>query len=38
MRAELAGKAGDISLELKSRDGRLTDDGRRALDRFVGSG
>jgi flavodoxin len=38
MRAELAGKAGDISLELKSRDGRLTDGGRRALDRFVGSG
>jgi len=38
MRTELAGTTADISLELKSRDGRLTDDGRLALDRFVGSG
>ncbi len=36
MRAALAGKVGDVALELKSRDGRLTDDGRLALDRFVG--
>jgi flavodoxin len=36
MRGELVGKAGEITLELKSRDGRLTDHGRRALDRFVG--
>lgn len=37
MRRELAGKAGEISLELKSRNGRLSDEHRRALDRFVES-
>jgi flavodoxin len=36
MRGELVGKAGEITLELKSRDGRLTYHGRRALDRFAG--
>ena len=38
MRAALAGKADRIDLELKSRDGRLSDAGRRALDRLVGVG
>jgi hypothetical protein len=35
MRAALAGKAGRVVLELKSRDGHLSDAGRQALDRFV---
>lgn len=35
MRGELAGTVGAISLELKSRDGRLSNAHRRALDRFV---
>ncbi len=37
MRDELAGKAGPISLELKSRSGTLSAAGREALDRFVAS-
>ncbi len=35
MRAALAGKAGPIGLELKSRSGGLSDGDRRALDRFI---
>jgi sulfite reductase alpha subunit-like flavoprotein len=35
MRRELRDKAPRIGLELKSRGTRLTDDGRRALDRFL---
>jgi flavodoxin len=35
MRAALAGKADRVDLELKSRDGHLSDAGRLALDRFV---
>ncbi len=35
MRAALGANAGDIDLELKSRDGHLSDAGRLALDRFV---
>lgn len=35
MRDTLAGGAGEVSLELKSRDGSLSDEHRRALDRFV---
>ncbi len=37
MRAALAGKAGRVDLELKSRDGHLSDAGRHALDRFLGA-
>lgn len=37
MRAALAGKATRIDLELKSRDGHLSDAGREALDRFIGA-
>jgi flavodoxin len=36
MRAALAGKARSVDLELKSRDGHLSDTGRFALDRFMG--
>ncbi len=36
MRAALGVKAGSIDLELKSRDGHLSDAGRQALDRFAG--
>ena len=36
MRTALAGKADRIDLELKSRDGHLSDAGRQALDRFLG--
>ncbi len=36
MRRELAGKVGPIDVELRSRDGHLSDDGKRALDRLVG--
>jgi len=35
MRDELAGKADPVALELKSRDGSLSDEHRRALDRFA---
>ncbi len=35
MRRHLAGKTAGITLELKSRDGRLSDRGRRALDEFL---
>jgi flavodoxin I len=35
MRAELRGRTPDPSLELKSRDGRLSEHARAALDRFV---
>ena len=35
MRDELRGRTSDPVLELKSRDGRLSDQGRAALDRFV---
>jgi flavodoxin len=38
MRGALAGKSGEISLELKSRDGSLSDGHRRALDRFADEG
>jgi flavodoxin len=37
MRAALAGKADRVDLELKSRDGLLSDAGRQALDRFLGT-
>jgi flavodoxin len=37
MRAALAGTAARVDVELKSRDGHLSDAGRAALDRFVGS-
>jgi flavodoxin len=37
MRAALAGKADRVDLELKSRDGHLSEAGRLALDRFVGT-
>jgi flavodoxin len=37
MREPLAGKHARIGLELKSRGNRLTEDGRRALDRFTGT-
>jgi flavodoxin len=35
MREHLGDRVGSIALELKSRDGRLSDGHRRALDRFV---
>ena len=35
MRTALAGKADRVGLELKSRDGHLSDAGRQALDRFI---
>jgi sulfite reductase alpha subunit-like flavoprotein len=38
MRAALAGKADRIDLDLKSRNGHLSDAGRVALDRFIGAG
>lgn len=38
MRSALAATGARIELELKSRDGRLSDAGRRALDRFAGTG
>jgi hypothetical protein len=37
MRAALAGKASRVDLELKSRDGHLSEGGRVALDRFLGA-
>ncbi len=37
MRAALGGKVGRTELELKSRDGRLSQDGRTLLDRFIGT-
>ena len=37
MRAALATKTGPIALELRSRDGHLSDAGRLALDRFIGT-
>lgn len=37
MRAALAGKADRVDLELKSRDGHLSEAGRLALDRFLGT-
>ena len=37
MRAALAGKADRLDLELKSRGGHLSDAGRQALDRFLGT-
>jgi flavodoxin len=37
MRAALGGEAGRVGLELKSRDGRLSDAGRQALDGFLGT-
>jgi flavodoxin len=37
MRTALGGKADRIDLELKSRDGHLSDAGRQALDRFQGT-
>ena len=37
MRNALAGKADRIDLELKSRNGHLSDAGRQALDRFLGT-
>jgi hypothetical protein len=37
MRTALAGKADRIDLELKSRNGHLSDSGRLALDRFLGT-
>jgi flavodoxin len=36
MRAELAERASPVLVELKSRNGRLSDANREALDRFVG--
>jgi len=36
MRRELPGGADTVGIELKSRDGRLSEDHRRALTRFVG--
>jgi flavodoxin len=36
MRAALEGKARPVELELKSRDGHLSEVGRAALDRFIG--
>ena len=36
MRAELAGRTPSTSLELRSRDGRLSEANRRALEAFVG--
>ena len=38
MRAALAGKTATSSLELKSRDGRLSERYQRALDQFVAAG
>jgi flavodoxin len=38
MRAATATQSPRIDLELKSRDGHLSDAGRAALDRFVGAG
>jgi flavodoxin len=35
MRASLAGKTGPVDLELKSRNGHLSDAGRAALDRLI---
>ena len=37
MRAALGAKAGSVDLELKSRNGHLSDAGRQALDRWLGS-
>ncbi len=37
MRRALAGKAERVDLELKSRDGHLSDAGRAALDRLLGA-
>jgi flavodoxin len=37
MRAALGAKAGSIDLELKSRNGRLSDAGRQVLDRWLGT-
>jgi flavodoxin len=37
MRTALGGKADRIDLELKSRDGHLSDAGRHALERFLGT-
>ena len=37
MRAALAGKVDRVDLELKSRDGHLSEAGRLALDRFLGT-
>ena len=37
MQTALAGKADRIDLQLKSRDGQLSDAGRQALDRFLGT-
>lgn len=37
MRAAIGAKASRYDLELKSRDGHLSDAGRRALDRFIGT-
>jgi flavodoxin len=37
MRAALGTKAGRVELELKSRDGHLSDAGRLAVDRFIGT-
>ena len=37
MRAAIGAKAGRYDIELKSRDGHLSDAGRQALDRFIGS-
>ena len=37
MRRHLAGKVSSIELELKSRNDHLSDDNKRALERFVGA-
>lgn len=37
MRKALEGRAGRVDLELKSRDGHLSDAGRAALDRLIGA-
>ena len=37
MRAAIGAKANRFDLELKSRDGHLSDAGRQALDRFIGA-
>ena len=37
MRAALGPKAARVDLELKSRDGHLSRDGRAVLDRFIGT-
>jgi flavodoxin len=38
MRAALGSRVGRVDLELKSRDGHLSEAGRQALDRLVGPG